>query len=94
MCSWKATRGPQATCRSVFHDYSLELPRGHDHSQGPTIAHNIQLSLLSVNTNRDDKVGACVAAGATAVVKPAEDTPLTALAIAQLGIEAGSSHDH
>jgi len=35
------------------------------------------------------KAGAALAAGCTCVVKPAEDTPLTALAIAQLGEEAG-----
>ncbi|GFG38603.1 hypothetical protein Cfor_01650 [Coptotermes formosanus] len=35
------------------------------------------------------KAGAALAAGCTCVVKPAEDTPLTALALAQLGEEAG-----
>lgn len=35
------------------------------------------------------KVAACLAAGCSVVVKPAEDTPLTALALAQLGLEAG-----
>jgi succinate-semialdehyde dehydrogenase/glutarate-semialdehyde dehydrogenase len=35
------------------------------------------------------KVGPCFASGSSAVVKPAEDTPLTALAIAELGVRAG-----
>ncbi|KAJ9574916.1 hypothetical protein L9F63_007935, partial [Diploptera punctata] len=35
------------------------------------------------------KAGAAIAAGCTCVVKPAEDTPLTALAIAKLAEEAG-----
>lgn len=35
------------------------------------------------------KVGPCLAAGSVAVVKPAEDTPLTALALAELGRRAG-----
>ena len=35
------------------------------------------------------KVGAALAVGCTVVVKPAEDTPLTALALAALGEEAG-----
>lgn len=35
------------------------------------------------------KAGAALAAGCTCVIKPAEDTPLTALALAQLAHEAG-----
>ena len=35
------------------------------------------------------KAGAALAAGCTLVVKPAEDTPLTALALAALADEAG-----
>jgi len=35
------------------------------------------------------KAGAALAAGCTCVVKPAEDTPLTALAVAKLAEEAG-----
>jgi succinate-semialdehyde dehydrogenase/glutarate-semialdehyde dehydrogenase len=35
------------------------------------------------------KVGAALAAGCTVVIKPAEDTPLSALALAQLAEEAG-----
>ena len=35
------------------------------------------------------KAGAALAAGCTCVVKPAEDTPLSALAMAQLAHEAG-----
>ncbi|PSN35729.1 Succinate-semialdehyde dehydrogenase [Blattella germanica] len=35
------------------------------------------------------KAGAAIAAGCTCVVKPAEDTPLTALALAQLAEDAG-----
>ncbi|UYV82236.1 ALDH5A1, partial [Cordylochernes scorpioides] len=35
------------------------------------------------------KVGAALAAGCTAVVKPAEDTPLSALAIGKIAEEAG-----
>ncbi|CAG0915743.1 unnamed protein product [Notodromas monacha] len=35
------------------------------------------------------KIGAAFAAGCTCVVKPAEDTPLTALALAELAAEAG-----
>ena len=35
------------------------------------------------------KAGAALAAGCTVVVKPAEDTPLTALALAVLAEEAG-----
>lgn len=35
------------------------------------------------------KVAAALAAGCTCVVKPAEDTPLTALALAQLAHIAG-----
>ena len=35
------------------------------------------------------KVGPCIASGSSAVVKPAEDTPLTALALAELGSRAG-----
>lgn len=35
------------------------------------------------------KLGAALAVGCTAVIKPAEDTPLSALAICQLGEEAG-----
>ncbi|XP_072536182.1 succinate-semialdehyde dehydrogenase, mitochondrial [Salminus brasiliensis] len=35
------------------------------------------------------KVGAALAAGCTAVVKPAEDTPLSALALAELAVQAG-----
>jgi succinate-semialdehyde dehydrogenase len=35
------------------------------------------------------KAGAALAAGCTCVVKPAEDTPLTALALAHLAEEAG-----
>ncbi|XP_069694603.1 succinate-semialdehyde dehydrogenase, mitochondrial [Periplaneta americana] len=35
------------------------------------------------------KAGAAIAAGCTCIVKPAEDTPLTALALAQLAEEAG-----
>lgn len=34
------------------------------------------------------KVGAALAAGCTCVIKPAEDTPLSALALAQLAEEA------
>lgn len=37
------------------------------------------------------KVGAALAAGCTCVVKPAEDTPLTALALAECAHEAGYS---
>ena len=35
------------------------------------------------------KVGAALAAGCTCVVKPAEDTPLSALALAELAHQAG-----
>lgn len=35
------------------------------------------------------KLGAALAAGCTAVVKPAQDTPLCALALVELGVEAG-----
>lgn len=35
------------------------------------------------------KLAPCLASGASAVVKPAEDTPLTALALAELGVRAG-----
>lgn len=35
------------------------------------------------------KAGAALAAGCTCVIKPAEDTPLTALALAQLAHDAG-----
>uniref|UniRef100_A0A8B9GYN0 Succinate-semialdehyde dehydrogenase, mitochondrial n=1 Tax=Astyanax mexicanus TaxID=7994 RepID=A0A8B9GYN0_ASTMX len=35
------------------------------------------------------KVGAALAAGCTVVVKPAEDTPLSALALAELAVQAG-----
>jgi acyl-CoA reductase-like NAD-dependent aldehyde dehydrogenase len=35
------------------------------------------------------KVGAALAAGCTCVIKPAEDTPLTALALCSLAEEAG-----
>lgn len=35
------------------------------------------------------KAGAALAAGCTCVIKPAEDTPLTALALAELANEAG-----
>lgn len=35
------------------------------------------------------KAGAAFAAGCTCVIKPAEDTPLTALALAQLAHDAG-----
>ena len=35
------------------------------------------------------KVGAALAAGCTAVIKPAEDTPLTAMAFVNLAREAG-----
>uniref|UniRef100_A0A9J7X8D0 Succinate-semialdehyde dehydrogenase, mitochondrial n=2 Tax=Cyprinus carpio TaxID=7962 RepID=A0A9J7X8D0_CYPCA len=35
------------------------------------------------------KVGAALAAGCTVVVKPAEDTPLSALALAELSVQAG-----
>ncbi|TTA40568.1 Succinate-semialdehyde dehydrogenase, mitochondrial [Bagarius yarrelli] len=35
------------------------------------------------------KVGAAMAAGCTVVVKPAEDTPLSALALAELAVQAG-----
>lgn len=35
------------------------------------------------------KVGAAVAAGCTCVIKPAEDTPLTALAAVELAEKAG-----
>ena len=35
------------------------------------------------------KVGAALAAGCSCVIKPAEDTPLSALALAQLAHEAG-----
>nr|XP_055066749.1 succinate-semialdehyde dehydrogenase, mitochondrial isoform X2 [Misgurnus anguillicaudatus] len=35
------------------------------------------------------KVGAALAVGCTVVVKPAEDTPLSALALAELSVEAG-----
>lgn len=35
------------------------------------------------------KAGAALAAGCTCVVKPAEDTPLTALALGHLAEEAG-----
>ncbi|KAH8362780.1 hypothetical protein KR084_000921 [Drosophila pseudotakahashii] len=35
------------------------------------------------------KAGAALAAGCTVVVKPSEDTPLTALAVAKLAVEAG-----
>lgn len=38
------------------------------------------------------KAGAALAAGCTCVVKPAEDTPLTALAMAKLAHEAGIPH--
>lgn len=35
------------------------------------------------------KAGAALAAGCTTVIKPAEDTPLTALALAETAAEAG-----
>lgn len=35
------------------------------------------------------KVGAALAAGCTCVIKPAEDTPLTAIAAVELAEEAG-----
>ena len=35
------------------------------------------------------KVGPALAAGCTVVVKPSEETPLSALAIAELGLRAG-----
>ncbi|KAJ8882593.1 hypothetical protein PR048_014404 [Dryococelus australis] len=35
------------------------------------------------------KAGAALAAGCTCVIKPAEDTPLTALALAKLAADAG-----
>jgi acyl-CoA reductase-like NAD-dependent aldehyde dehydrogenase len=38
------------------------------------------------------KLGPCLAAGCGAVIKPAEDTPLTALALLELGHRAGLPH--
>ena len=37
------------------------------------------------------KVGAAMAAGCTCVLKPAEDTPLSALALGELAEQAGKS---
>lgn len=38
------------------------------------------------------KAGAALAAGCTCVIKPAEDTPFTALALAELADKAGKYH--
>jgi len=39
------------------------------------------------------KLGPALAAGCTAVVKPSEDTPLSALAVVELGRRAGVPND-
>lgn len=63
-----------------FHSYSLQEPVG---VVGAIVPWNFPLLLAVV------KVAPALAAGCTVVLKPAEETPLTALRLGELALEAG-----
>jgi acyl-CoA reductase-like NAD-dependent aldehyde dehydrogenase len=66
--------------RAEFHAFSLKEPVG---VAGLIIPWNSPLSAAL------NKVGPCLAAGCSAVLKPAEQTPLSALRLGELALEAG-----
>ena len=78
----------------------MELPKRYDHKKGngggctkvdETLASMMTVVsyLCSFKKVAPSQVGAALAAGCTCVLKPAEDTPLSALALASLAEEAG-----
>lgn len=66
--------------RAEFHAFSLREPVG---VAGLIVPWNSPLSAAL------NKVGPCLAAGCSAILKPAEQTPLSALLLGQLALEAG-----
>lgn len=66
--------------RAEFHAFSVREPVG---VAGLIIPWNSPLSAAL------NKVGPCLAAGCSAVLKPAEQTPLSALRLGELALEAG-----
>jgi phenylacetaldehyde dehydrogenase len=66
--------------RAEFHAYSLREPVG---VAGLIVPWNSPLSAAL------NKVGPCLAAGCSAILKPAEQTPLSALRLGELALEAG-----
>jgi phenylacetaldehyde dehydrogenase len=66
--------------RAEFHAFSLKEPVG---VAGLIIPWNSPLSAAL------NKVGPCLAAGCSAILKPAEQTPLSALRLGELALEAG-----
>jgi acyl-CoA reductase-like NAD-dependent aldehyde dehydrogenase len=57
----------------------MEFPNGYD----ATVVSELTIAMIT------RKVGAAIAAGCTVVIKPASETPFTALAIAELSERAG-----
>jgi len=95
-------KGEVGFAASFFHWYSEECRRNYgEHIPSPvagkhfiTIREPIGVAALICPWNFPiampaRKVAASLGAGCTAVVKPAEDTPLVSLALAKLGHEAG-----
>ena len=72
----------------------MELPKRYDHKKGngggcTKVDDDSYLYLRFFEKVAPSQVGAALAAGCTCVLKPAEDTPLSALALASLAEEAG-----
>ena len=71
----------------------MELSKRYDHKKGKGgVCIKFDVPLASIFVSLKDslpQVGAALAAGCTCVLKPAEDTPLSALALASLAEEAG-----
>jgi hypothetical protein len=70
-------------------DHPLELPFRYDHSKGRNTRIILKLNTMILCLNIKLKIGPAFAAGCPVIIKPSEETPLSALALCAIAKEAG-----
>lgn len=69
--------------------HPVELPLGDDHAKGDRVCLWSGLPNVKCMSCAHSQAAPALAAGCTVVIKPAQDTPLSALALAYLAEQAG-----